>query len=233
MAQEDKTIMSSRKDDEVIRLELLTNVCRMMVMRSHMDISKYAKDLFKNLDNDMDFNDIEHHWSSMIDNSKFLKFFKTRSEKDTYIIDMDSPFSSTKERFDGSKLIVSIIPHKVTDVKHSDIIGTILSTYPNNHKLFIVDSIIDRAQTALYKTKNIEVFTKDNLMIDLMSHFEAPHRCKVLYDSKSNIPKILENDPLARYYNAKSGSILKIVGNTVNNGFETRYRKVIDPKPVF
>lgn len=231
---------SSRKDDETIRIEILCNICRMMVNRGNMDIAKYCKDEYIN--EDTDFTDINHNLSAMVDDKKFIHQFKDKSEKNIYIIKLDTSFEderTSNDIFDGLKLVVSIIPQKITDIKNSDIINDVLKSYPQHKKIFVIDSIIDKALNTLLREKNTEVFTKNDLMIDLMGYGASPHRCKINKDISNtyfvnpNIPRIHENDALARYYNAKVGDFLEIIGNTITNGFERRYRRVIEPKNVF
>ena len=229
---------SHRKDEETMRLQILTNISRMMVNRGRMDISKYCLDEYA----DEDFTDINHRITAMIDNSKFLKMFKERSDKNVYFIDIDVPFEDERARndnFDGTKLVVSMIPHKITDIKNSDMINEIFKSYPHHHKMFVIDTIVDRAASALGRESNVEVFLKDQVTADLMSHRMAPHRCGLdkesvnVYIIKPNLSRILENDHLAKYYNAKVGDSLEIVRNTVNNGFERARRRVVEPRPVF
>jgi len=229
---------SHRKDDETMRIEVLTNICRMMVNRDRMNIAKYCLDVHS----DDDFTDINHRITAMIDNEKFIKMFKERSDKNVYLIDIDNPFEDERARnetFDGTKLVVSLIPHKITDIKNSDMINEIFKSYPHHHKMFVIDSIVDRAANILGREKNVEIFMKDTVTADLMSHRMAPHRC--ILDKGSvdnyiivpNMSRILENDHLAKYYNAKVGDTLEIVRNTVNNGFERARRRVIERRPVF
>jgi DNA-directed RNA polymerase subunit H (RpoH/RPB5) len=229
---------SHRKDEETMRLEILTNIGRMMVNRGRMEITKYCEDQYVG----EDFADINNRITSMIDNSKFIKMFADRSDKNVYFIDVDLPFEDERDgtdNFDGSKLVVSMIPHKITDIKNSDMINDVFKTYPHHHKIFVVDIIVDRAANALSRENNVEVFLKDHLTADLMTHRMAPHRCELdkgganLYTIKPNISRILENDPLAKYFNAKVGDTLDIIRNTVTNGFERGRRKVIEPRPVF
>jgi len=210
----------------------------MMVSRGRMDIAKYCLDDYA----DEDFSDINHRITDMIDDSKFLKMFKERSDKSVYFIDIDLPFDddrNSNDTFDGKKLVVSLIPHKITDVKNSDMINDIFRSYPHHHKMFVIDSIVDRAVNALLRESNVEVFLKDHLTLDLMSHRMAPHRCaldkgsKMVYTIKPNVSRCLENDPLAKYYNAKIGDTIDIVRNTITNGFERARRKVVDPRPVY
>jgi DNA-directed RNA polymerase subunit H (RpoH/RPB5) len=230
--------ISNRKDEETMRLEILTNICRMMVSRGRIDIAKYCYDKYT----DEDFSDINNRITSMIDDSKFIKMFKDRSDKNVYFININLPFEDERDNndnFDGSKIVVSMIPHKITDIKNSDMINDVFKSYPQHHKMFVIDTIVDRAANALSRENNVEVFLKDHVTADLMSHRMAPHRCELdkgsvnLYNVKPNISRIVENDPLAKYYNAKVGDTLDIIRNTVTNGFERGRRKVVEPRPVF
>lgn len=230
--------INHRKNDETVRIDILTNVCRMLVLRGRLDITKYCKDEFS----ETNFADTSIHLSSAIDDSKFKSMIGKKSDKNLYIIDVDTPFdieSGSYDNFDGTKLIVSLIPHKITDIKNSEMITDVFKVYPDHHKIFIIDSIVERAISALTRGGNVEVFVKDDITIDLMSHYRAPHRC--ILDKKSvnmyiispNVARMHENDHLAKYYNAKVGDTLKIIGNTVTNGFETRYRMIIEAKSIF
>lgn len=233
----EQTFNSHLKSDETIRIEILSNVCRMMVLRGHMDIKKYCYEPYK----EADFDDVHLNPSTMIDDDKFISMFPEKSDKNAYVIPLDKDFEDERENqnFNGSQLIVSIIPHRINDIKNSDMINDVFKTYPDHHKLFIVDDIVEKALNAFSIIKNVEVFMKDDLTIDLMRYVEAPHRCNLdvgstdTYLVRPNIPRIHENDPLAKYFNAKQGDTLKIIGNTVGNCIETRYRKVIEAKPVF
>ena len=89
------------------------------------------------------------------------------------------------------------------------------------------------------KKPNLEVFDKNSLLIDLMDYFCSPVSCQVLrqediqHITNPKLAKILRNDPMARYYRAKKGMIMRIVRRSINNGVEVAYRRVIDGKQVF
>jgi hypothetical protein len=263
--------INHRKDDEMMRVEILTNVCRMLVLRGNLDISKYCFDKYihsqsRGRDSDsresdsrdsdsrdsdpgseshgVNFDDVNYHHSSMIDDSKFQSMIKAKSDKDVYVINLDTPFELEKkgldgDNFNGNKLIISIIPHKISDVKNSDMINEVFKNYTNQHKMFIIDEVVDVARATLVHGGNVEVFQKDKLTADIMSQIRAPHRCKLdkggknVYIINANLARMHENDPLAKYYNAKVGDVLEIIGNSISNGFERRYRKIIDAKNVF
>lgn len=258
--------------EETIRLTVLTNICRMMVMRGYMDINKYKKpsedpdnsDLVdavtvsdsenpdnsdsENSDNSESVNAviIRSPISNKIDNSLFLPFIEARVDNNTYVFPMDKPYRDQREGkadanadFDGTSVIVKIIPQVVKDITNSPLLNDFFKTYPNNHKIVVFDGLADKVYSLLNKKRNIEVFDRDYLMIDLMAHTGAPVWCELVtekdiaYITNPKIAKIHENDPLCRYYNGKKGMIMRIISPSLNNSEEIRYRKIIEPKPVF
>ena len=234
--------------DETCRLTILTNICRMMVTRGYMDEAKYSK-IF---DSDKPKNDSikstveQPSINDKIDNTLFLPFIETRVDNNTYIIPLDKPFRDQREGkgeatvdFDGSLLIVKLVPQVVKDISNSPILNDFFKQYNNNHKLIVFDGMADKVYSFLSKKKNVEVFDKDYLMIDMMSHVCAPISCSIIteedisYIINPKIAKIKENDPLCRYYNGKKGLIMRIIRASLNNGEEVVYRKITDSAPVF
>ncbi len=230
------------KDEEVMRITVLTNICRMMITRGHMDKKKYSLLDEPNDDLDDDLDD-ESDVNRNIDDTKFLKLIEKRNDTNTYKIHLDTPFKNESGKhdseFDGSVLIVKIIPQKITDTANSVLFNDTLKTYANNHKLIVFDSISYKAYKNLKKKKNTEIFEKDDLMIDFMAYECAPVSCELIdqedigYIINGKIAKLCENDPMARYYNVKKGGIVRIVRRSLNNCRELGYRRVIDSKPVF
>ena len=233
--------------EEKIRLTVLTNICRMMVTRGYMDADKYKFDPEKPLEKEVVRTVIEQPSSNdKIDNSLFLPFIQNRVDNNTYIIPLDTPYRDQREGkgdanvdFDGSTVIVRIVPQVVKDISNSPLLNDFFKTYNNNHKIIVFDGMVDKVYNVLSKKRNVEAFDRDYLMIDLMSHRCAPVACSLVteedinYITNPKISKILENDPLCRYYNGKKGSIMRIVRSSLNNSEEIVYRKVIEPKSVF
>jgi hypothetical protein len=227
--------------DEKIRLTILTNVCRMLITRGFMDSEKY-KFVPKNKESKSSI--VEQPSSQdKIDNTLFLPFIEARVDNNIYTIPLDTPYRDEKENkseatvdFDGSSVVIKIIPQIVKDVSNSPILNDFLKTYNGYHKIVIFDGIAPKVYTTINKKKNVEVFERDALMIDLMSHVEAPIKCEFIdlkdidYITNPKISKIHENDPLCRYFNGKVGMIMRIVRQSQNNSKEIGYRKVIEPK---
>lgn len=228
------------KDDETVRLTLLVNVCRMMVTRGYMDKKKYTSS------NDSKEKKIHGYFDNdTINNDLFLPFIEKRTDNNIYTIPLDVHFKGEREKksekseFDGSSLIVRIIPQKVTDVDNSPIFNDFLKSYEKFHKIVIFDGMAEKVYNSIRRKKNLEAFEKDSMMIDYMSYIGAPVECSIVLNDdikhilNPKIAKIYENDPLARYYGAKIDDILRIVRASVNNSNEVSYRKVIEPKPLF
>ena len=233
--------------EEKIRLTVLTNICRMMVTRGYMDADKYKRDPEKPVNKDAKQSIIEQlSANDKIDNSLFLPFIETRIDNNTYIIPLDTPYRDQREEkgaanveFDGSVVIVKIIPQILKDISNSPLLNDFFKQYSKNHKIIVFDGMADKVYNVLSKKKNVEVFDRNYLMIDLMSHRGAPVSCSLVtnedikYITNLKIAKILENDPMCRYYNGKKGLIIRVVRTSLNNSEEIVYRKVIEPKSVF
>jgi hypothetical protein len=229
-------------DDEKIRLTVLTNLCRMIVTRGYMDINKYktidGKSGTKNI--------VEHPTHDHIDNDLFLPYIKDRIDSGIYIIPLDTHYKDQREGkgpgmidFDGSSIVVKLVPQVLKDIGSSPILDDFIKTYNKQHKIIVFDGMSDKVYNVLNKKKNVEVFDRDFLMIDLMSMICAPISCNFVthndmsYITNPKIEKIHENDPLTRYYNGKRGNILRVVRPSINNSAESAYKRVIEPKSFF
>lgn len=229
-------------NEDEIRLKVLTNICRMMTTRGYMDIEKYR---FKNKDEEKkDKNDNSTNTvlrtNDLIDESLFLPLIKKRSDNNVYIIPLDKPYRDRREskaeanaEFDGSTVVVKLIHQVVKDVGNSPILNDFFKIYNDKHKIVVFDGMADKVYNTLSRKKNVEVFDRDYLMIDLM-HFEAaPLNCNLItYDDinyiiNPAIAKINRSDPLTRYYDGDKGEILRVERSSLNNSIEIGYRKII------
>lgn len=232
--------------DDKIRLTVLTNICRMLVKRGYMNIDKYTRTGTNKEVNTKRIIIEQPSANDDIDNTLFMPFIETRVDTNTYIIPLDIPYRDQREsksegniEFDGLSVIIKLVPQVVKDISNSPILNDFLKTYNKNHKIIVFDGMADKVYNTLNRKKNVEVFDRDSLMIDLMSHVSAPVDCQLVtetdltYITNLKIAKILENDPLCRYYNGKRGTILRIIRPSLNNSVETVYRKIIEPRSVF
>ena len=246
-----ETYENLQYNEEKIRLTVLTNICRMFVTRGYMDVHKYGSGNTKKKESiaDQKIHVIERPSDDHLNNSLFLPFIDTRSDNNTYMIPLDFPYKEqieekdskeVKSDFDGTVVVVRLIPQTVKDISNSAILNDFMKTYEKNHKIVVFDGMADKVYSILNKKKNVEVFDKDFFMLDLMSHVCAPISCNFLTDDEvleyidnPKIAKIHENDPLTRYYNGKKGNVLRIVRPSLNNSVEVGLRRVIEAKSVF
>lgn len=246
-------------DDEKNRLTVLTNICRMMIRRGHMSKQKYLM-TSESFDENTSVVPAPASDSDDIDNKLFLPFFDKKTDNNVYTIRLDINIKddridegnkkgnsnkksltsdSEKYDFDGSLLIIKLVPQRVSDIENSPLFNDFVKTYIKNHKIIVFDGILEKVYNSVRHKKNIEVFSRDALKIDLMSYILSPLECNIVTSNDikhiihPKIPKIHENDPLARYYRAKKGQIIRIIRASINNSKEVVYRKVIEPKPIF
>lgn len=220
------------KSDDEIRLTVLTNVCRMLVRRGYLDENKYVvsdktKDKYK------------YTLDDKIDNELFLKFFDKKRDDNTYTIILDEKYedhrNTDKKDFDGTKILVKIIHQKINDVNSSPMLNDFIKNDAKYHKIIIVDDFTEKAFIGLSKKANLEIFKESELMIDLMSMHGQPLKVSIINEERikylmnPKLPKIYQNDPIARYYNAKKEDFIEaILPNKANPIIE--YRRVIDSK---
>jgi len=233
------SFISLNFDDEKKRLTILTNLCRMLVRRGNLSFEKYK--LTK------DKKEYENPTlvppNNNIDNDLFLQFIKKKDDTYTYTIKLDVPFKDERQdnssEYNGSILIIKIIPQVIKDIGSSSIVLDFLKLYNKNKKIIIFDGMSDKVHNLLSKKKNVEVFDKDYFMIDMMSMIFAPISCNLISQQDiahiiaPKLPKIFENDPLVRYYNGKKNGLIKIIRPSLNNSIETVYKKIIEFKSVF
>lgn len=224
-------------DEEKIRLTVLTNICRILIRRGYMSLDKYS---LKKDEKDTSIVQ-KHSTKDIINNSSFMSFIGKQSDNGQYKIPLDKNYedAGTTKDFDGSCVIVKLIPQVVKDITNSPIINDFLKTNLKYHKIIVFDGMSDKVHIALSKKKNVEVFSRDYLMIDLMSHDCAPIKCELITDDdikhiiNPRIPYIHLNDPLVKYYNGKKKQILRITRTSLNNSEEIGYRRIGDYKAVF
>lgn len=234
-----KNYVNLYKDDETIRITILTNLYRMMITRGYISLDRYRlEDRTSEKENVVE----QATNNDLIDNSKIYPLINKRLENNIYKIKLDKAYVDERQEkndFDGKTIVVKIIPQIVKDITNSPIVNDFLKSYTNYHKIIIFDGMTDRVSNTISRKYNLEAFEKSYLMIDLMSHYCAPLRCDILNDDdvkhiiNPKFSKILENDPLAKYYNAKRGNIMRIERTSLNNSNDVGYRRVIEPKPVF
>ena len=220
MASQNKNVnpelIPIRKDAEMIRKEILKNLCLMFIERGN--IKKESLD-------------------------KNLKKIENPSETESYELTLDKPMNSDSEddkyvkKFNGNLLRVKIIHQKILGIAKSPLIKEFLDSNTSNHKIFIFDGISDKAKSTLTSIPNTEVFIESFLMINIVEHIDSPkyevlsdEDCKKVLETyivkKKELPKILTTDPIVSYFNLKRGQILRIIRCSEQSGFSVIYRIV-------
>jgi hypothetical protein len=236
--------------DEKIRLTVLTNICRMLVTRGYMSDEKYKllPDDSQPLDSNKDIKKIMVEQPSLndkYDNTLFLPYIETITDNNIYTIPLDTPYKDERHAkeetdeasgFDGSMVVVKLIPQEVKDITNSPILNEFLKTYKKYHKIIVFDKMAAKVYTSINREKNAEVFDRDFLMLDMMSHREAPLKCEFVdltdlnFIANPKVGKLYENEPLSRYFNGKMGMYMRILRPSINNSIEVGYRRIIEPK---
>ena len=204
-----------KKDLETIRKTVLTNLVKMFVERNYI-----KKSLDKNLSN-----------------------IEKNKDDDIYTITLDQNIKPNnddkvyKEKFDGSIVVIKIIHQKVQGIAKIPAVKEFINSYKYNHKIFIFDSISDKAKLSLTDLPNTEAFNETFLMINLIDYIDSPkyevlteEETKEMLESyilkKKEMMKILTTDPVVDYFNIKRGDIIRIIRPSEQSGKSIAYRIV-------
>jgi len=160
------------------------------------------------------------------------------SDNDIYKIKLDYP-EVYYDKSVENMYYVKLLNQKVTGVSKSSNIGDFIYAKKNAPKLIVVSGITSKAYQQLNEDfPNTEVFTEQELMIDLVSHIAVPKHemlsaeeteifLKDYLLKKREIPKMFLSDPVSKYFNAKVGQIFRIIRPSEVSGNSIYYRIVI------
>lgn len=159
--------------------------------------------------------------------------FQPMYESDAYdVIDKDKKIIATfykKHDKAFGKADLRDIVRKIRDENGNEInIIIIITDKPNS-------AVESELLTELYR--NVEVFIFNNMKINITRHRLQPKYTLLSEEemgavlekynaTKSQIPRMLITDPIARYYGVKSNSMFKIVRNSPSTGENTTYRYI-------
>ena len=204
-----------KKDGETIRKTILTNLIKIFSERGYIkkSVEKNIQNISKNKDDDS--------YTIILDNP-----LKCKSDDADYIT-----------KFDGSIVMIKIIHQKVQGIAKIQAVKDYLISYKYNHKIFIFDSISEKAKSLLTANFHTEVFNEPFLMINILEHIDSPtyellneDEIKDILESyiikKRDIPKILTNDPIVEYFNLKRGDIIRVIRPSEQSGKSITYRIV-------
>lgn len=135
--------------------------------------------------------------------------------------------------------IILLLDIRVSAVTKTSVIGTHIYNRANEHKIIIVDDITPRARQAIQNNfPLVEIFLKKSMMFNLIDSIYVPkheilssEQAEIMLAEyglqKKDMPRIFVSDPVARYYHAKLGQIMKIIRPSEVSGVSNYYRIVV------
>ncbi len=194
------------------RKEVLTNIVKMLTNRKLLKKDNLAKNI----------NDL----------------IAQESDDNVYKIKLDFP----EIYYDKSNnfYYIKILNQKITGISKNSNIGDFIYSRKTAPKLIIASTISNKPLQQLKNDFiNTEVFSEQELMMDLVSHIAVPHHdmlsveeTKIVLEDyflkKREIPKMTIFDPVSKYYNAKVGQVFRIIRPSETSIQSIYYRIVID-----
>ena len=127
---------------------------------------------------------------------------------------------------------------KISSIKKTDI-EDFLTANKKNHKFLIVNEINPKVKNDILEYGNVEIFSKDEFMINIVDHIIIPKHTLLSEEEKKqffeeyfvkpkDLPRILASDPISRYYYAKVGDVFRIERPSMTAGFSIAYRIVVN-----
>ena len=182
---------------------------------------------------------------NFIDESNKIKYTNKlildENDDQEYIIEIDND-TNYNTTIINKKIFIKFFDYKITSINKSSPIGEFIAKYANEYKILLVDEINQKSENII-DSYNItcEIFKISELMINITEHVLVPKHIvltnqegdKVLQSycaKKKDMPLILSNDPMARYYNMKPGNIVKIIRSSTMTVEVPFYRIVIKSK---
>lgn len=177
----------------------------------------------------------------LIDNFKTYKnkIFSKIKLTNSYNIELDKPDRDNKKVYS-----IIFINEKIINISKGTPINNYLTKNTDLHKIIVVNEIANRIIQAIIRSNtNIEIFTKNELLINLIDHKYIPKHYLLTneekekfyneYDiTKQEMPKCFISDPVSKYYNVKIGDIFRIIRPSELTGESIYYRLVIRDVPI-
>ena len=167
-----------------------------------------------------------------LDNKKvdanYKKLLNQKSEENIYKIKSD---------FNDEKCYIMFIFGKLTSMKKIHGIDAFMETSKGNKRIFIANQINQKTYKQFMENSNTEVFFDYELLVNIIEHDYQPYfevlseedqknYFKSYKTKKTEMPKMLSTDPVARYLGLKGGEIVKIIRQSITSGFVPSYRLV-------
>jgi len=159
----------------------------------------------------------------------YNKIFNSRSA--------DIPTSHVIECID-KKVAIKFYNSKINSLKNDREIDIFMTTYPDTHKILIVNDISPKAEKQIFDSSNFEVFKSNDIIRDISRHHLVPRHILLSPEeatsfvneyklAKKDMGRIYIDDPMCRYLYAQKDDIIQIIRENVNSGYSTYYRLVV------
>ena len=209
------TIMiSNLKDDKLILIEYTYKENKLRVLKTITKMLIYRNIVSEN------FETIYSKFVESLKNDETVAYYK-KDDEITYAV----------------KFINKDI---VSSSKNPDINTFINSENERDkYKFIIVNDIVPKYLNSLRSVKNTEIFLLREVLENLIDHDLVPKKQRILNKEEiiqfkndynplnKDMPRILINDPCARYLNAKENDIIEIIRHDPMSGFCATYRLVV------
>lgn len=194
-----------------IHSEVLTNIIKMLTNRGLLDKDKLEDNI--------------------------TKLVTKISDIQEYVVHLDNP-----EKYyspNTKQIYIKIIKQKIKGISKQSPLGEFLSKYKSSPKIVVVENITQKAHsTAVSDYPFTEIFEEFSLMIDIYSHMAVPvHELlseeesqKVLEEymvKKREMPRILSDDAMVRYFNAPIDRLFRIIRTSETSSQSIYYRRVV------
>jgi len=207
-------LLPIEKNSESQKNTILTNLIKMLTERKLLNLSKQEQHIKK----------------------------VTSSQPDDQIYKIPLDYGEKYYGKDINFMAVRLINQRITSLSKSSGVSDFLNVYKSQPKIIVVAGInpkiqyMVRVDTATYP--NTEIFLERELLINIIDHVSQPkfallndEETKDVLDSyhakRREMPKMLLNDPISQYYNAKQGQLFRIVRPSETAGEAVTYRLVI------
>ena len=137
-------------------------------------------------------------------------------------------------KFDKISIFISL--EKLSSINKLPSFRNYLSEDVDTHKIVIISNPNKKIYKQIIDYVNTEVFFDYEMKVNIASHILVPKHIMLNKDEvdayykeygKKGISKILNTDPMARYYNATVGDIFKIIRPSTTSGYSYFYRQVV------
>ena len=164
-----------------------------------------------------------------------------RNDDMTFTLKLDNDENYNTKIVDKS-IIIKIFNEKISSMAKGTPISDFISKYKSEYKFIVTPEITSKAEKTIieYDTP-FEIFLHRELYINIVDHALVPKHIVLMEDEgkqvlqaycakKKDMPFILANEPVAKYYNMKPNNICKIIRSNFMTGETPSYRLVVRAK---